>query len=124
MSAPASTGLLTETSLENLLLNLGLQKGIDFDLQTTFTSDSGSNFRPDAIVYLPHDRLMVIDCKASKFELDLAKAESEQERKQAEEQFRNSMHKHMIAARKIIWQRSLRLTAASIIMIRIRKSSM
>lgn len=95
MSAPASTGLLTETSLENLLLNLGLQKGIDFDLQTTFTSDSGSNFRPDAIVYLPHDRLMVIDCKASKFELDLAKSESDEERKNAESKFRESMHKHI-----------------------------
>ncbi len=95
MSSPGTAGQLTEVSLENLLLNLGLQKNIDFDLQATITSDEGSNFRPDGIVYLPYDRLMIIDCKASKFELELAAAEDEAEYKLATERFKSSMHKHI-----------------------------
>lgn len=95
MSAPASAGQLTEVSLENLLLNLGLQKKTDFSLQATFKNEEGSNFRPDGIVYLPHDRIMIIDCKASKYELELAKAEDDKEKRSAEEQFKQSMHKHI-----------------------------
>lgn len=97
MAAPASTGKLTEVSLENLLLNLGLQKGIDFDLQASFTNDEGNRFRPDGILYLPYDRLMIIDCKASKFELELAAAKDEHEKKIALERFRKSMHDHITA---------------------------
>ncbi|MDG1287684.1 MAG: DNA recombination protein RmuC [Rickettsiales bacterium] len=95
MSSPGTAGQLTEVSLENLLLNLGLQRGTDFDLQASMTNDAGSNFRPDGIVYLPFDRLMIIDCKASKYELELAAAETEQERTQAEAKFSQAMHKHI-----------------------------
>ena len=95
MSSPGTAGQLTEVSLENLLLNLGLQKGIDFDLQANFTDDAGSNFRPDGIVYLPYDRLMIIDCKASKYELELAAAKGESERKLAEQNFSKAMHNHI-----------------------------
>jgi DNA recombination protein RmuC len=95
MSSPGTAGQLTEVSLENLLLNLGLQRGVDFEMQSSVLSDSGSQFRPDALVYLPYDRLMIIDGKASKYELELAAAETEEAKKAAEEKFRKAMHSHI-----------------------------
>ena len=95
MASPGTAGQLTEVSLENLLRNLGLQRNVDFDLQATITDEQGSNFRPDGIVYLPYDRLMIIDCKASKYELELAAAKEEAERAIAESKFIKSMHSHI-----------------------------
>ncbi len=95
MASPGTAGQLTEVSLENLLLSLGLQRTIDFNLQASITNDEGTNFRPDGIVYLPYDRLMIIDCKASKFELELAAAQTEHEKALAETNFKKSMHKHI-----------------------------
>ena len=61
-----------ETVLENTLKSFGLTAGIDFVLQQTFGSEDGSRLRPDAIVFLPADSVLVIDSKASKFLLELA----------------------------------------------------
>lgn len=95
MSAPHAVGQLTEVALENLLKNLGLREGIDFRLQASVLGGEGAGLRPDCVIYLPHDRLVIIDCKASKHQLELESAEGEQERAAAEEKFRNAMHKHL-----------------------------
>lgn len=103
MASPAAAGQLTEMGLANLLQNFGLKKGIDFDLQASVTNDSGGNFRPDALIYLPDDRLMILDCKASKYELELAEAEgkTEADAQRAQENFCKTMHRHLDAlARK------------------------
>ncbi|MBN8828702.1 MAG: DNA recombination protein RmuC [Sphingobacteriia bacterium] len=63
---PAGAGALAETTLENILRSLGLIHGIDFHMQ--FSIDAGdSRLRPDAVVFLPGNNVIVIDSKASKF---------------------------------------------------------
>ena len=53
-----------ELVLENLLDRSGLRKGKDFDREVSFNTDDGRK-RPDAIVYLPQDKHLVIDAKVS-----------------------------------------------------------
>ncbi len=95
MSAPSAAGQLTEVALENLLKNLGLREGVDFSLQHSVSELDGAGLRPDCVVYLPHDRVMIIDCKASKHQLELAAAEGGEGYAQAQEKFRLAMHKHL-----------------------------
>lgn len=53
-----------ELVLENVLDRAGLQQGKDYDREVSFTTDDGK-FRPDAIVYLPQNKHLVIDAKVS-----------------------------------------------------------
>jgi DNA recombination protein RmuC len=54
-----------EAVLERLLESAGLQEGVHFDLQLDHVTDEGKHRRPDALVYLPGDRAIVIDSKCS-----------------------------------------------------------
>lgn len=54
-----------EAVLERLLESAGLQQGVHFDLQLNHVNEDGRNRRPDALVYLPGDRAIVIDAKCS-----------------------------------------------------------
>lgn len=65
--SPTSTGALAEVTLENLLKNSGLKQDIDFSLQYSFTGADQNKLRPDALVFLPEDNLMIIDAKSSQF---------------------------------------------------------
>lgn len=53
-----------ELVLENVLERSGLQLGIDYQREVSFTSEDGK-YRPDAIVYLPQNKHLVIDAKVS-----------------------------------------------------------
>ncbi len=65
--SPSSGGRLAEISLENLLKNSGLKVGVDFSLQYKALGEQGNKLRPDAVIFLPADEVMVIDVKTSKF---------------------------------------------------------
>lgn len=54
-----------EYQLERLLEDVGLQKGIHFTTQTSIKSDDGKNLRPDFLVSLPDEKVLVIDSKVS-----------------------------------------------------------
>ncbi|MHC8440673.1 MAG: DNA recombination protein RmuC [Candidatus Eutrophobiaceae bacterium] len=54
-----------EIILERVLENSGLAKGREYKVQQSFRDSAGSSFRPDAIVYLPEGRHLVIDSKVS-----------------------------------------------------------
>lgn len=54
-----------EYQLERLLEDVGLKKGIHFTTQTSVKSDDGKNLRPDFLVSLPDDKVLVIDSKVS-----------------------------------------------------------
>ena len=54
-----------ELVLERMLEAVGLQKGRDFDLQVSTTTDEGRRFQPDAVVRLPENRCIIIDAKMS-----------------------------------------------------------
>ncbi len=58
-------GAWGELVLERLLEASGLQKGRQYETQTTFQNESGGRARPDVIVRLPEGRDIVIDAKVS-----------------------------------------------------------
>lgn len=53
-----------ELILENVLERAGLQIGVDFAREVSFTTSEGRQ-RPDAIVYLPQNKHLIIDAKVS-----------------------------------------------------------
>ena len=54
-----------ELVLERVLETAGLTEGREFDLQLSHTDDEGGRKRPDALVYLPGNRVVVVDAKCS-----------------------------------------------------------
>jgi DNA recombination protein RmuC len=54
-----------EMVLERLLETAGLTEGREFETQSSHTDDAGNRLRPDVVVYLPHNRAIVIDAKCS-----------------------------------------------------------
>lgn len=86
---PKSTGALSEITLENLLKNSGLQKDIDYKIQYYVKDSENNSFRPDAIVFLPDDNIIVIDSKSSIYFLD------EEDKEKQDKKLRESMNKHL-----------------------------
>lgn len=79
-----------EVQLENALNNMGLIKGEDYVLQTIIRDekgnmvkdiDSGKSMIPDAIIYLPDNKAIVIDSKVSLKSFIDYNAETDSERK-------------------------------------------
>ncbi|MET3998210.1 DNA recombination protein RmuC [Marinobacterium sp. MBR-109] len=72
-----------ELMLENVLDNAGLRAGIDYRREVSFNGEDGRQ-RPDAIVYLPGDKHLIIDAKTSLAAYTrYVNADAELERKQA-----------------------------------------
>jgi DNA recombination protein RmuC len=95
--SPTGAGNLSEITLENLLKASGLEHERDFFMQYSFNIkgiDNKERLRPDAIVLLPNNNLLVIDSKASKYFLELGD-KSDEQRKQLEQRLKNSMYTHL-----------------------------
>lgn len=68
--SPSGAGSLAEITLENILKSSGLRANLDFIMQYSAYGADAETLRPDAVVFLPGDKLMIIDAKASKFLVD------------------------------------------------------
>lgn len=97
LSNPAGAGQMAEIGLENSLKNLGLTKGRDFIIQYHVNQEEGRNLRPDAVIFLPQDTVMVIDCKTSKSLLELAQAKTDDEKAAAMQTLKRTMNEHVRA---------------------------
>jgi DNA recombination protein RmuC len=97
LTNPAGVGQMAEIGLENSLKNLGLVKGRDFLIQYHVNVEAGKNLRPDAIIFLPQDTVMVIDCKTSKAIIELASAKDDAARNLAIAALRKTMNEHLRA---------------------------
>lgn len=98
LSSPGGAGQLAEVGLANTLQSFGLEHGRDFLLQhTTQDEETGRRLRPDAVVFLPGDSVLVIDCKASKFLVEIARAEGTAEEEVAYRNLARSMNQHLRA---------------------------
>lgn len=77
--SPSGAGSLAEITLENILKSSGLRSKSDYSMQYSMSnsSSSGQKLRPDALVFLPNDNLMIIDAKASKFLVDWNSSEDQ-----------------------------------------------
>jgi DNA recombination protein RmuC len=97
LSSPGGAGQLAELGLANTLKAFGLELGRDFVLQQTTTDEDGRRLRPDAVVFMPGNSVLVIDCKASKFLLDIAAAEGGEAEAEAYRNLARTMNAHLKA---------------------------
>jgi DNA recombination protein RmuC len=95
LSSPGGAGQFAEIGLENSLKSFGLKSGRDFLTQLSLEGEDGNRVRPDAVVFLPYDSVLVIDCKASKFLFELAAAINDEEAEAAREKLRRTMREHL-----------------------------
>lgn len=93
LSTPGGSGHSTQVILGNTLKSLGLEEYRDFVLDK---APEGKRRRPDAIVFLPGDTVLVIDAKASKFLLEVAEAEKNgSDETEALENLARTMSQHL-----------------------------
>ena len=97
LSSPGGAGQLAELGLANTLKAFGLELGRDFVLQATTTDEDGRRLRPDAVVFMPGNSVLVIDCKASKFLLEIAAAEGTAAETEAYRNLARTMNAHLKA---------------------------
>lgn len=95
LSTPQAIGNFSEIGLENALKNMGLVAGRDFIMQYHINTAQGNNLRPDAVVFLPGDNILVIDSKASKAFLELAQVEGTEAENQYLQEIKKRMNEHL-----------------------------
>lgn len=98
LSSPGGAGYYSQIGLENALKSFGLERGRDFVVEHTIEDLSVSKrFRPDAVVFLPFESVLVIDSKASKFLLEIAELEGTDEEEAAYANLARTMNQHLKA---------------------------
>lgn len=93
--APNTTGSLAEITLENILKASNLIANIDYQMQYSITDQDNNKFRPDAVIFLPGDNILVIDSKASKFFLEIAQSKDKIEEDIIKQKLKNTMRTHL-----------------------------
>ena len=68
--SPSGAGALAEITLENIMKSSGLRLNMDYRMQCSVSGENYDVLRPDAVVFLPSDKVMIVDAKASKFLVD------------------------------------------------------
>ncbi len=92
--SPMGAGKLAEITLENILKSSGLKPSIDFIMQHNLNNEDGRQ-RPDSIIFLPSDNLMVIDAKASKFLVETEDPKNPNDKQSLEKQLMKTMNAHL-----------------------------
>ncbi|MBI1275646.1 DNA recombination protein RmuC [bacterium] len=95
LTVPGEVGRFSEIGLENTLKAFGLQPGRDYRMQYSVEGEAANKLRPDAIIFLPHETVMVIDSKASQFLLQFGAAEGEVAKLEAAKNLKGSMQRHL-----------------------------
>jgi DNA recombination protein RmuC len=68
--SPSGAGALAEITLENIMKSSGLRMNVDYNMQYSVNGENNEILRPDSVVFLPGDKIMIVDAKASKFLVD------------------------------------------------------
>ncbi len=95
---PSGAGDLGEVILKNIFEASTLRENQDYFLQYVVEGPKGNVLKPDAVVSLPGNSVMLVDSKASKFFLELAEAERSGDAetvKHAEAGLKRSMQEHL-----------------------------
>jgi DNA recombination protein RmuC len=94
---PSGAGQLSEITLANIFEASSLLEGQDYFTQfADLKGPSGNVLKPDAVVMLPNNSVLVIDAKASKFFQEIAEAGTAPDKKKAAEaNLKRSMNEHL-----------------------------
>lgn len=99
---PVGAGRTAEITLENILKNSNLLEKEnlssvgDYILQSHFGSNAANEAkRPDAIIFLPGDQILVIDSKSSPHFFELAESDSEEKKKEILDKIKTTFRKHI-----------------------------
>jgi DNA recombination protein RmuC len=76
---PQKRGNWGEMILERILESSGLTKDREYFIQQSIKDDEGNNLRPDVSVYLPDERVIIIDSKVSLIAYDKLSASEDSE---------------------------------------------
>ncbi len=109
-----------ELVLERVLETAGLTEGREYDLQVSHTDEEGGRKRPDALVYLPGDRAVVVDAKCSLtafVESMRARDEDEDVREAALDRHLASLRAHVKALAGKSYQDVLRQRTLDIVLL-------
>ncbi len=100
--SPGGAGRTAEITLENILKSSNLLEKEsltavgDYVLQSHFGSAAASESkRPDAILFLPSDQIVIIDSKSSPHFFELAESANDEERKEILGKIKNTFRKHL-----------------------------
>lgn len=100
--SPGGAGRTAEITLENILKSSNLLEKEslnavgDYILQSHFGSDLGNEAkRPDAIIFLPDDQIVVVDSKSSPHFLELADAQNLEEEKEILGKIKNKFRRRI-----------------------------
>jgi len=101
---PSGAGKTAEITLENILKASGLKEKAsikdsgDYILQSHFFSSENIAKKPDALVFLPGNQIVIIDSKSSSFFLDLQQAKEDKNldlQDLAQAKLKETMRKHL-----------------------------
>jgi len=99
---PGGAGRTSEITLENILKNSNLLEKENFNshgdyiLQSHFSASANTGAkRPDAIIFLPNDQILIIDSKSSPYFLELEIAQNLDEKKEILSKIKISFRKHL-----------------------------
>lgn len=96
--SPAGAGNLAEITLENILKASGLEHERDFVMQYSFSiNQDNKRLRPDAIVFLPANNIMIIDSKASKYFTEITQDNESGLDLEINSKLKLTMRKHLAA---------------------------
>lgn len=104
---PTGAGNLSEITLENILKASGLSRDRDYIMQYSLTPHDQGKLRPDAVVFLPSNNILIIDSKASKFFVELAEA-TEENKVNVQTQLKQTMRNHTKQLASKDYQEALR----------------
>lgn len=85
-----------EMILEKILESSGLEKGNQYKTQDSFSVEEGRRLRPDAVIYLPEGKHIIIDSKVSLVAYEkLVNADNEEDRKRFTKEHIQSVRNHI-----------------------------
>ncbi|GGL60176.1 DNA recombination protein RmuC [Wenxinia marina] len=89
-------GAWGEMLLERILEDSGLQRDIHYEVQAHRVGEDGSRYRPDVVVKMPRDKVLVVDSKVSLVAYDRAvQAECDEDRRPALTELVAAMKRHI-----------------------------
>lgn len=107
-----------EVVMERILEDSGLEKGREYKLEVSTENNSGDRIRPDAVVYLPDNKHVIIDSKVSLIGYQaFVAADNEDERKVYAKNHVESIKTHIKALSDKSYQTSLGLNTPDFVLM-------